>query len=176
MLRLLFLTYPIISNVAFQAFSCHNFYEDGQWLKADVSIECIASERVGADTSEHRQVVFIATLAILIYPVGVLVLYGTLLAKTARSILSNVTTPLSIALDFLYREYEVGFFWCARRRPPSNAAVCVVGMQTRLHPLRAALGRQSYVAYRIATRLPIPHCQLRARSSRHTTTALVGGS
>ena len=32
--------YPIVSTVAFQSFPCYDFGEDGQWLMADVSVQC----------------------------------------------------------------------------------------------------------------------------------------
>ena len=39
LLSLLFLLYPMVTNVAFEAFPCHTF-EEGAWLRADVSLEC----------------------------------------------------------------------------------------------------------------------------------------
>ena len=46
LLKLAFLAYPLITNLAFDAFSCYKF-EDSQWLKADVDIEC--------DTPKHNR-------------------------------------------------------------------------------------------------------------------------
>jgi hypothetical protein len=40
-LRVLFVLYPLIANVAFEALSCHNAFDDGSRpLIADVSVEC----------------------------------------------------------------------------------------------------------------------------------------
>ena len=41
--RTLFLFYPVISTVAFEAFACYDFGREGRWLIVDVSISCDAS-------------------------------------------------------------------------------------------------------------------------------------
>ena len=82
LLMLMFFTYPLVTNIAFEAFPCHAFTEgDGtvrSWLRADVEVEC--------DTAEHRRVIAIAVLAILIYPVGLPVLCAALLVRARAAI------------------------------------------------------------------------------------------
>ena len=39
LLLLAFITYPLVATKAFEAFSCYQF-EESQWLKADVTIQC----------------------------------------------------------------------------------------------------------------------------------------
>ena len=102
LLQLGFLAYPLVTNVAFDAFSCYTF-SDSEWLKADVAIQC--------GTPEHDSVKRLAWLAILLYPIGLLVLYGALLFAARHAIQANRPTFLSRAIGFLYREYEVSLFW-----------------------------------------------------------------
>ena len=37
-LRFLFLVYPLVTNVAFDAFPCYEFADGSRWLKSDVSV------------------------------------------------------------------------------------------------------------------------------------------
>ena len=107
LLKLAFLAYPMVTNVAFEAFPCHKFNVGGaqqqQWLKADVSIEC--------GKHAHHNVIALAWLAIGLYPVGLLVLTGTLLCCARSAIASRRATPLSTAIAFLHREYEPHMWW-----------------------------------------------------------------
>ena len=92
-LRLAFLVYPIVTKVAFEAFSCFEFEDGRGWLVADVAIEC--------DTAEHANAKATATVAILLYPVGILVLTGSLLFRARRDILRRRKTALTRALGEL---------------------------------------------------------------------------
>lgn len=71
MLRIGFLSYPIVTNIAFEVFPCHDFGEDGRWLKVDVAIECGAAE--------HSLLTHVAAVAIFMYPVGLLLINSLLL-------------------------------------------------------------------------------------------------
>ena len=99
-LPFIFLMYPLVTNVAFEAFPCYVF-EDGQsYLVADVSIEC--------HTSAHFNAQVLAMLAICIYPVGLFAFVATLLYRARHDIRCGKHTPFT----FLYREYEQEyFFW-----------------------------------------------------------------
>ncbi len=77
-LRIFFLAYPIVTNVAFEAFSCFEFEGASSWLIADVSIEC--------GTDEHFQAQGLAWVAIALYPIGLLLLNATLLRHARRAI------------------------------------------------------------------------------------------
>ena len=57
LLKLFFVAYPVVTNLAFEAFPCYTFIE-GEWLKADVSIQC--------GTSKHDQARRLAWTAILL--------------------------------------------------------------------------------------------------------------
>ena len=119
LLKLIFLFYPLVTNVAFEAFSCYAFLES-QWLKADVSIRC------GSDA--HRRAQALAWAAIAIYPVGLLALTAVLLFVVRHAVYHERPTRLSRSLDFLHREYEPHLFWCA----PSLAIPTVTPI--RSHP------------------------------------------
>ena len=97
-LRIFFLAYPIVTNVAFEAFSCFWFENGDGFLATDVSIVC--------GTDEHHESKLIATFAILIYPVGLLILNGSLLAASRNAIVCQQPTSLSHATAFLHREYK----------------------------------------------------------------------
>jgi len=103
-LRIFFLSYPIVTNVAFEAFSCFQFEDGAGYLMADVSIECY--------TSEHRAAQAIACVAILLYPVGLFLLNGALLFRVRKAVLAGKPTPLSRSVAFLHREYQpLVYFW-----------------------------------------------------------------
>ena len=51
-LQLLFVVYPIVAQIAFQAFSYHEFDDCSSWLRADVSIEL--------GTEEHSRAISVA--------------------------------------------------------------------------------------------------------------------
>lgn len=102
-LRIFFIAFPIVTNVAFEAFSCYSFDDGTEWLISDVSIQC--------GSADHGTILFIAWIAISVYPFGLLVLYGTLLFSARRAIRTSKPTALSIAIGFLHQEYEPQFFW-----------------------------------------------------------------
>ena len=101
------MVYPIVTQKAFQAFSCYNFDEgtvaSTSWLRADVSIEC--------GTSLHVQAQVLGCVAILLYPVGLLIFFGVLLYTSRDDIKSGrQATQLSKSIAFLYREYTTGWY------------------------------------------------------------------
>lgn len=131
-LRLMFLVYPVVTNVSFEAFSCFEFEDDGtsnhtssrrfafghnhkgvRYLMADVSIECDSWLVDGVTTSDHGTAKFIAICAIFVYAVGFFVMVGCILWKSRRAILQRQPTALSNAAWFLHREYvnEPTSFW-----------------------------------------------------------------
>ena len=102
LLKLLFLVYPLVTNVAFDAFACYKFTES-EWLKTDVSIEC--------GTADHHTAIARAWVAIFLYPIGLLALNGGLLFAARNAILKTRPTILSRSIAFLHREFEPQFFW-----------------------------------------------------------------
>ena len=110
-LRLLFFMYPIVTQEAFKAFPCYTFDAgeptETSWLRADVSIECY--------TDDHTSAKALALLAIVLYPLGLLLLFARLLYLARGAITSGRPTPLSTALGFLHREFEPRFYWWGAR-------------------------------------------------------------
>ena len=104
-MRIFFLAYPIVTNVAFEAFSCFEFEGSSSWLIADVSIQC------GSD--EHLQAQALARVAIAIYPIGLIVLNASLLFHARHAISFGPRTELSKALAFLHSEYKPQFLCAA---------------------------------------------------------------
>ena len=86
-----------MTNVAFDAFSCYTF-DAGKWLQADVSIKC--------GSANHHSVIIVAVVAIVLYPVGLLIINASLLFAARRAIRTGKHTPLSRSIAFLYREYK----------------------------------------------------------------------
>lgn len=102
-LRISFLTYPIITNVAFDAFSCFIFEDGRGWLIADVNIQCY--------TPEHRRATGLAVWAILLYPVGLFLLNAALLYSGRHAIRRERPSSLSKKLAFLHKSYQPRVFW-----------------------------------------------------------------
>ena len=102
LLRLAFLSYPVVTNTAFDAFPCHTLAE-GEWLKADVAIQC--------GTAEHEQAIRLAWAAIVAYPIGLLVLSAALLFRARHVIHEHRPTQFSKAIRFLHAEYKPSVFW-----------------------------------------------------------------
>jgi hypothetical protein len=92
-LRIFFLIYPIVTNVAFEAFSCYRFESGRGWLVADVGIEC--------GTQSHNNARALARLAIILYPIGIFVLNSVLLYTSREAIKTGKPSRLSVALNFV---------------------------------------------------------------------------
>jgi hypothetical protein len=103
MLVVTFIFYPLIANVAFEAFSCHESLDGHRYLMADVAIDC------GSDY--YKQVNRLAWLAVFIYVFGVFGVVCLLLFCARKAITRQTPTLLSSSLAFLYREYEPWAFW-----------------------------------------------------------------
>ncbi len=101
-LKLAWSVFPLVTNLAFDAFACYEFTES-TWLKVDVSIQCY--------TDQHDEAIALAWVALLVYPIGTLALNAALLYAARHAILNNKPTPLSVAIAFLHREFEPQYFW-----------------------------------------------------------------
>jgi hypothetical protein len=107
--RILFLLYPIVTNAAFEAFSCYDFKEDRfSSLVSDVAITCT---RGGQITDEWGHVLRMAVVAILLYPVGMIVVNSALLYVARKAIRSRRSTLLSNSIRFLWEDFEPWFMW-----------------------------------------------------------------
>ena len=103
LLYILFFAFPLVSSRAFQAFDCEEFDDGTRFLRADYSLHC--------DDAEYRRVFFLAWVAIALYPVGVPLLYLTLLLCARKAILTEQPTALSRSLTFLHQDYELSMYW-----------------------------------------------------------------
>ena len=103
LLYILFFAFPLVSSRAFQAFDCEEFDDGTRFLRADYSLDCT--------DAEYRRVRFLAWVAIALYPVGVPLLYLTLLLCARKAILTEQPTALSRSLTFLHQDYELSMYW-----------------------------------------------------------------
>jgi hypothetical protein len=83
------------------------------FLVTDVAIACSTTD---ASSAAHEEVKVLAVVAIVIYPLGFLVLTAGLLFCASTAIRAGKHTALSEATMFLHGEYEVAYFWQASRR------------------------------------------------------------
>ena len=114
-----FLAFPTVSSVAFRAWACVDFDMDTKYdsdnaplpraepdiqsfMRDDLSIQC-----GGAD---HDAAVRLACLAIVLYPIGIPLLYLLLLIKARGAITTDRPTRLSSALSFLHRDFEARMY------------------------------------------------------------------
>jgi hypothetical protein len=164
-LQLLFVAYPLVTKVAFDAFSCHRFSES-EWLKADLSIRC--------GTAEHVKAQAVAWVAIGLYPIGLLLLNGALLFSARRAILTAKHTPLSRAIVFLYREFKPHIFWwelveMAKRFVLVGVMVLAQGSMMQL--IMGVLFAASFLLLQV---LATPYLSLSEYASESEHTASIG--
>ena len=74
--------------MAFRVWSCEEF-ENGSFMRADYSIKC------SMDNPEYASMVALAVLSILLYPIGISLLYVVLFYQAHQSILASKPTALS---------------------------------------------------------------------------------
>jgi hypothetical protein len=119
LVRMVFVLYPLIVNVAFEVFSCYSALDGGvRYLIADISVEC--------ETEEHDTVLALAWGAISVYAFGLLALNAMLLYCARTAIRTKRSTALSEAISFLYCEYKpFVYYWecCEMLR-----RLCLVGV------------------------------------------------
>ena len=118
-LQVMFLLYPLVTNVAFEGFPCYQFEGGRAWLIADVSIEC--------GTAEAASAVQLAWIAVIVYPIGLMVGNLALLIMARNAIIDGKHTPLSRSIEFLYSEYEVStiFQHCWDLQGTLECACCI---------------------------------------------------
>ena len=103
LLYIFFFAFPLVSSRAFQAFDCEEFDDGTRFLRADYSLDC--------DDAEYRRVLDLAWVAIALYPLGVPLLYITLLWCARKAIRTEQPTALSRSLTFLHQDYELSMYW-----------------------------------------------------------------
>jgi len=106
-LGLTFLVLPSTSTRIFRAFACETFqYDDDtsrRYLYADLTLSC------NSDEFETTQATAFAMLVL--WPVGIPLLYAVLLWASRDALRTGTPTSLSRATTFLSADYEAATFW-----------------------------------------------------------------
>ena len=97
-----FLAFPVVSTKAFQAFPVEHLGDDA-YMKADY--------RVANGSSKQRLIKLWAYLAILLYPLGIPLMYACLLYQVRHTLWNCELSPLASALNFLHTPFRPEFFW-----------------------------------------------------------------
>ena len=100
-LWLTFLVFSLVSSPAFQAFNCEALDDGHSYLRADYSQACTEKDKQGRDVEHpaYTRLKVVATLIILLYPVGIPLSYAILLFTSRR-------VSLSSELGFLTANYR----------------------------------------------------------------------
>ena len=159
LLYVLFFAFPLVLSRAFQALECEEFDDGSRFLRADYSLDC--------DDAEYRRVVDLAWVAIALYPLGVPLLYLTLLLCARKAIRTEQPTALSRSLTFLHQDYELSMYWwemieifkkarCTRVYAPHHAAPTSAPAASS-HLLCAIRSCSSWAFARSPSSAPVPH-------------------
>ena len=108
-------TDPIVTNVAFEAFSCVEF-DEGSYsrLNSDLLIECSTPYVRGPRGTYHATHARMATwglVAVGLYSIGIIALNGTLLFSAQHDIRSGKMGRLGHSIAFLHRDFRTELFW-----------------------------------------------------------------
>ena len=107
-LLVLFLCACSVSSAIFSAWACVGYeYSESEtyyYLKAQPSMRCYESD-------EHNRLLAIAFVWLLIWPLGVPLLFAALLVPCRKPLTRRQPSRLSRAISFLHREYELDSFW-----------------------------------------------------------------
>ena len=102
-----YLALPMVSTLAFRAFISEAFTEEGgrevAYLKADYSVQ------IGS--SQDSSIKAWASIAIVLYPVGIPIWYAILLFKVRHKVSTDVYSELSDAVSFLHGVFKPQFYW-----------------------------------------------------------------
>ena len=123
--RFVYIVYPVVTTIAFEAFPCHDFAEDGRFLMADVSIVC--------GSTQHTATVLFAWVAVFVYPIGLLLVTGALLNMHALELQGLAPkSKLGSALGFIYTAYKpISFYW---EVVEMGRLFCLVGIAVVIKP------------------------------------------
>jgi len=103
-----FIFVPSVSASIFAAWSCEAYdlseTEQVYYLRDDYAVICYDSE-------EHREIRRIAYGLMAVWPIGMVLLYILLLVPVAKPLTQRRSSALTKATAFLWRDYEVDYFW-----------------------------------------------------------------
>eukprot|EP00611_Tribonema_gayanum_P000844 TRINITY_DN1063_c0_g1_i4.p1 TRINITY_DN1063_c0_g1~~TRINITY_DN1063_c0_g1_i4.p1 ORF type:complete len:528 (+),score=78.33 TRINITY_DN1063_c0_g1_i4:187-1770(+) len=162
-LALTFLIYSGVSSVIFQTFACDTLAGSGKsYLRADYSIQCT--------TATHTRFKIYAGFMIVLYPVGIPVLYAAVLWRHRRAIKAVETSSRASAKavdarlassSFLWEPYrpdryywEVVSCWRAAGCTPDFSACCLCAEG---RDLKQVLSAESTAALGVQPQLVRPH-------------------
>ncbi|KAL1527384.1 hypothetical protein AB1Y20_016052 [Prymnesium parvum] len=109
---LLFISFCLVTGTSqniFSAWHCSDFVinsetgETRSFMVEDLSVEC--------ETPEHNEITTIATVFVILWPVGFPLLYFSLLAYCSKDIKQKRNTRMKKATSFLHFEYTLSLYW-----------------------------------------------------------------
>jgi len=114
-LLLTFLVYSSVSSVVFQMFACEKLDDGGDYLRADYRIRCT--------DKKHQKLMVYAACMIVLYPVGIPVLYASVLFRNRVVLFNETNRKESLAvksISNLWEPYKPSLFYyevveCGRR-------------------------------------------------------------
>jgi hypothetical protein len=134
-LTMTFLIYSTVSTVIFQTFACDTIAAGDSYLRADYSISCT--------TTKHKWYRLYSGIMILVYPIGIPVIYAALLWRQRaqlklddeRSLLQRENNTSLRKTKFLWETYKPSlFYWevieCCRRLLLTGTMVFIFPSQT----------------------------------------------
>ena len=113
-LFILFCMTPGVSAAIFASWSCVEYEEDSaagtrvSYLRTDVRVRCTGD---GYTSDEHDDIKALAAVLLVLWPVGIPLLFLALLRAVRKVIAAHTMSPLSLATNFLHSEYQVHAFW-----------------------------------------------------------------
>ena len=175
----LVLTFVIVPSTAtriFKTFQCDRIEYDEtsgaarRYLADDLALDCDGPDYAATRTT--------ANIMLILWPVGVPLMYAVLLWASRDALLAGTSTRLSRATAFLSGDYEAVAFWweplemcrkltltgdCVQSQPLEVRGAFIDGHSTRLRPARHRLGpadrrelRASTCARRAARQCHLP--------------------
>jgi len=102
---------PSVTRSLFVAFECKSFGYDDLASPPDIRSYLTASLNIECYKDDHKPIYQTAWFFIILWPVVLPLLYGTLLFRCRHAILSHQPSKLSRAVRFLWLDYEDRCFW-----------------------------------------------------------------
>ena len=150
LLYLLFFAFPLVSSRAFQAFDCEEFDDDTRFLRVDYSLNC--------NDAAYGRVVILAWTAIALYPIGVPLLYLTLLLHARKAILTERPTDFSRSLTFLHQDYTPSMYWWEFVEICKKARCLCSAPRSQPHCVSAIDPHTSYTPHNSSVCAPLRSC------------------
>ena len=124
-LLITFLVYSSVSSIVFQMFACDVLDDDKNYLRADYRIEC--------DSTKHKTLQVYAGFMVLLYPVGIPLLYAGLLYRDRNVLVNAANREVSARVKSasgLWKPYKPSRFYyevveCVRRISLTGAVVFI---------------------------------------------------